>query len=85
MPIIYKCGGCGEIIYVFHRVGQDSFGVPTPEELFYKVGSKCPKCGKPFKIPTYEDIVILGRTKKVKDFNAAHLMNYRVEAALTQP
>ncbi len=61
MPIYYVCRKCGEVIYRFTKVGQDSFGVPTPYELRERVSSTCPKCGKYISDPSLDDIVILKR------------------------
>lgn len=44
MPIVYKCIKCGETIYAFLRAGQDYYGIPSPSELFIRIGSRCPKC-----------------------------------------
>jgi DNA-directed RNA polymerase subunit RPC12/RpoP len=46
MPVIYRCIGCGEIIYAFLRAGQDYYGIPSPSELLIRIGSKCPRCGR---------------------------------------
>jgi len=46
MPVIYRCIKCGTVIFAFLRAGQDYYGVPSPSELFVRVGSKCPKCGR---------------------------------------
>jgi DNA-directed RNA polymerase subunit RPC12/RpoP len=46
MPVIYRCIKCGEIIFTFLRAGQDYYGIPSPSELFVRVGSKCPRCGR---------------------------------------
>lgn len=53
MPIVYRCGNCGYIFHVFLRVGQNSYGVPTPSELASMYGGVCPRCGKP--INTHPD------------------------------
>lgn len=46
MPVIYKCIKCGATIFAFLRAGQDYYGIPSPSELFIRVGNKCPKCGR---------------------------------------
>ncbi|MEM0105906.1 MAG: hypothetical protein QXX81_05150 [Zestosphaera sp.] len=61
MPIMYRCSSCGETLFIFKSVGQDSFGVPTPDELFSKVGSRCPNCGKLLIKPTLNKVKVLGR------------------------
>ncbi len=59
MPVVYRCSRCGYILYVFVRVGQNSYGVPTPSELANQYGGVCPRCGKPLNTkPSYKDIVI---------------------------
>ncbi|MHC1628931.1 MAG: hypothetical protein ACXQTI_08890 [Candidatus Nezhaarchaeales archaeon] len=47
---MYRCSKCGKILYVFWRVGQSSYGVPTPSELASMYGGICPRCGKPLNI-----------------------------------
>lgn len=46
MPVVYKCYKCGSIIFIFLRAGQDYYGVPSPSELFVRIGDKCPNCGR---------------------------------------
>ncbi|MEM1559948.1 MAG: hypothetical protein QXZ41_06300 [Ignisphaera sp.] len=46
MPVIYRCIKCGATVFAFLRAGQDYYGVPSPSELFVRVGSRCPKCGR---------------------------------------
>ena len=58
MPIVYRCGNCGFILHVFVRVGQNSYGVPTPSELMSQYGGICPACGHPLHTPSLDDIVI---------------------------
>ena len=45
MPVVYRCGRCGYILDVFVKVGQNSYGVPTPEEVLSRYGGVCPRCG----------------------------------------
>ncbi|HWQ16567.1 MAG TPA: hypothetical protein VNL13_01870 [Sulfolobales archaeon] len=61
MAVLYVCRGCDEVIYVFSRVGQDSFGLPTPSELRGRVSSKCPKCGRELGAPGINDVIIVRR------------------------
>jgi|YelNatPaOPRAMG01_1025707.scaffolds.fasta_scaffold00112_66 DNA-directed RNA polymerase subunit RPC12/RpoP len=61
MPVIYRCGSCGKTLFVFRSVGQDSFGVPTPDELFSKIGSRCPGCGKALSKPRLDRVKVMGR------------------------
>ncbi|MEO3992831.1 MAG: hypothetical protein QN229_00725 [Desulfurococcaceae archaeon TW002] len=61
MPVTYRCGSCGKILFTFRSVGQDSFGVPTPDELFSKIGIKCPGCGKLFSKPKLDRIKITSK------------------------
>lgn len=58
MPVVYRCRVCGYVLYVFARVGQDSYGVPTPSEVLSRFGGLCPRCGRPLDRPTPNDIVI---------------------------
>ena len=57
MPIVYRCHRCGFILHVFVRVGQNSYGVPTPSELASQFGGICPRCGAPLGKPTLNDII----------------------------
>jgi len=43
MPVVYRCGRCGCILYEFHY--GDPRGVPTPSELLERIGGRCPCCG----------------------------------------
>lgn len=43
--IVYRCRVCGYVLYVVLRVGQDSYGVPTPSEVIRMYGGVCPRCG----------------------------------------
>jgi len=45
VPVVYRCSRCGYILDVFVRVGQNSYGVPTPRELASRYGGICPRCG----------------------------------------
>ncbi len=65
MPVIFRCKKCGAVIYVFKRVGQDCFGLPTPTELSLKLGGRCPKCGRIIGAPTLNDVRIEGRVKSL--------------------
>lgn len=67
MAVLYVCRACDTVVYQFTRVGQDSFGLPTPRELMLRVSSRCPKCGREFRIPSVNDIVILrkGEAKRL--------------------
>ena len=58
MPVIFRCSKCGKILYVFNRVGQDYFGIPTPSEVISLYGGVCPQCGSRLKIPSVNDIKI---------------------------
>ncbi len=59
MPVIFRCSKCGKILYVFNRVGQDYYGIPTPSEVISLYGGVCPQCGSKLKIPTVNDIKIM--------------------------
>lgn len=63
MPVIYRCGRCGKIIYVFKKVGQTVIGVPSPSELAIMFDGVCPYCGKPLntKPDPLKDIKVYGR------------------------
>jgi len=62
VPVVYRCKNCGYILYVFWRVGQDSYGVPTPSELISIYGGVCPRCGHRLEKPGLDDVeVVAGR------------------------
>ncbi len=76
MPVLFKCSGCGTIIYRFERVGQDCFGLPTPSELLTMFNGRCPACGKKLKLPSIDDIIITGR---VRSAVVRHISHNKVE------
>jgi len=43
---------------VFVKVGQNSYGVPTPSELASWYGGVCPRCGAPLGKPSLNDIIV---------------------------
>lgn len=51
MPIRYRCKRCGFVLFEFNRVGQDYWGVPTPEEVYRLSGGVCPRCKSLLDIP----------------------------------
>ncbi|WP_276814991.1 hypothetical protein [Desulfurococcus amylolyticus] len=51
MPIKYRCKSCGFILFEFTRVGQDYYGVPTPEEVYRIYGGICPRCKSMLEVP----------------------------------
>ena len=48
MPIIIKCKGCGEVIYIGHSI-------PSLKQFFNAI-DKCNKCGRPFTYTNFKDI-----------------------------
>jgi len=58
LPVVYRCGSCNYVLYEFLKVGQDSYGLPTPSELIAKIGDHCPNCGRKLKLPAMENIRI---------------------------
>lgn len=67
MAVIYVCRKCGEEILTFDKVGQDYYGIRTPDEIKSMYGGRCPRCGNPFKVPDVEDVTI-SRRKKARSF-----------------
>ena len=66
MPIVFRCGRCGYILHIFVKVGQNSYGVPTPSELSNQYGGVCPRCGKPLNTkPSLDDIKIYADKMKI--------------------
>ncbi|MEM4655196.1 MAG: hypothetical protein QXL34_06910 [Thermosphaera sp.] len=63
MPVRYICGNCGYILSVFYEVGQDYYGVPTPEEVYRIHGGICPRCKHDLTMPTMRDIRITSARK----------------------
>ncbi len=57
MPVKYVCRYCGYVLWEFQRVGQDYFGVPTPDEI-KRVHGVCPGCKRELSEPHLDDIVI---------------------------
>lgn len=57
MPIKYVCRKCGEILWIFRKVGQDYYGIPTPDEIIRSRGV-CPRCKSVLSPPRFEDVVI---------------------------
>jgi len=58
LPVKYICNNCGYVLWSFERVGQDYYGVPTPEEVIRVHGGICPRCKKDLVFNGIEDIVI---------------------------
>jgi len=58
VPVVYRCSNCGYILDIFLRVGQNSYGVPTPSELASRYGGVCPRCGKPLNTHPDPDLDI---------------------------
>jgi len=46
------------------RVGQNSYGVPTPSEIRSWYGGICPRCGHELETPTINDIVVKPNDKE---------------------
>ena len=66
MPIVYRCSRCGYLLHVFVKVGQNSYGVPTPSELANQYGGVCPRCGKPLNTkPGIEDVRVYPDGRKI--------------------
>ncbi|MEM0377902.1 MAG: hypothetical protein QXP68_02645 [Thermosphaera sp.] len=63
MPVRYICGNCGYILSIFYEVGQDYYGVPTPEEVYRIHGGICPRCKHDLAMPTMRDIRITSARK----------------------
>ena len=62
MVVVYRCKSCGYILFVFERVGQSSYGLPTPSELADMLGYHCPRCGRRLQLPSLEDVhAVAGR------------------------
>ncbi|MEM1878073.1 MAG: hypothetical protein QW669_04310, partial [Desulfurococcaceae archaeon] len=56
---------CGEVLWLFRKVGQDYYGIPTPDEIIRSRGV-CPRCKNILTPPRLEDIVISGVEQIVK-------------------
>jgi len=66
LPVIYKCRRCGHVLFEFLRVGQDSYGLPTPSELIAKIGDSCPKCGSRLRVSGLDDIKVHPYSRKTR-------------------
>ena len=55
--IVYRCKGCGYVLYMFPRVGRYG-GLPTPSEVIAMVGGFCPRCGRRLQKPSIDDVVV---------------------------
>jgi len=70
VPVRYVCRKCGFVLWKFEHVGQDYYGVPTPEEI-RRVYGVCPNCKSELAIPSIEDIVIEAIAPKKRLIEAA--------------
>jgi len=84
VPVVYVCRHCGEIIYVFERVGQDCYGLPTPSELKDRVGAVCPRCKMPLGKPSLGDVFILGRVPSRRYILMDQVRRFASEHVLSQ-
>ncbi len=85
MPVLFRCKHCSSIIFIFERVGQDCFGLPSPTELINKFNGVCPHCGSKLSIPSLEDIKIVGRLRmSLRDYlsrqNSLNISPYLLES-----
>ena len=84
VPVVYVCRHCGEIIYVFERVGQDCYGLPTPSELKERVGAVCPRCKMPLGEPSLSEVFVLGRAPSKKYVLLDQVRRFASEHILSQ-
>ncbi len=67
MPIVYRCSSCGYVLYVHWRVGQSSYGVPTPSEVSSWYGGVCPRCGHRLgSKPSIDDVDVVADRELVE-------------------
>jgi len=67
VPVVYRCSSCGFILYVHWRVGQSSYGVPTPSEIVSMYGGVCPRCGHRLNTkPSIDDVDVVARRELVE-------------------
>ena len=66
LPVVYRCRSCGYVFYVHWRVGQNSYGVPTPSEVSSWYGGLCPRCGTPLGRPSLQDIDVVADRELVR-------------------
>jgi hypothetical protein len=64
MPVKYVCKHCGFVLWEFKEVGQDYYGIPTPEEVIRVYGGICPRCKHDLTLPSLNDITIEPATRK---------------------
>jgi DNA-directed RNA polymerase subunit RPC12/RpoP len=67
VPVKYICKKCGRVLWSFEHVGQDYFGIPTPDEIRRMYGV-CPTCKREFEDPTIDDIVIKPASTKLVEY-----------------
>lgn len=56
MAIRYRCKRCGHVLFEFSKVGQDFYGIPTPEEVYRFHGGICPRCKSLLEIPREQEL-----------------------------
>ncbi|BES81263.1 hypothetical protein [Pyrodictium abyssi] len=56
MVVVYRCRECGYVLYVHWRMGQSSYGLPTPSEIASWFGGLCPRCGHRLGRPQLDDV-----------------------------
>ncbi|BCU68670.1 hypothetical protein HS7_21070 [Sulfolobales archaeon HS-7] len=66
--IIWTCKGCEYELFRFEKVGQDYYGVRTPQEIMSYHGNKCPRCGRQLEMPTIFSIQIARKKRKTLDY-----------------
>ena len=66
VPVVYRCSRCGYILYIHWRVGQSSYGVPTPSGLSSWYGGVCPRCGHRLGRPGLQDLSVIADRDLVK-------------------
>lgn len=65
LAVIFRCKNCGTVLFKFSRVGQDFYGLPTPEELRARIGGRCPSCGTIPTKPTADNVIIMSSRAQI--------------------
>ncbi|WP_440059883.1 hypothetical protein ACSU1N_01595 [Thermogladius sp. 4427co] len=64
MPVKYVCSYCGTVLFEFRFVGQDYYGIPSPQEVYNLYGGICPNCHNELKLPGIKDIIIQPKVRE---------------------
>jgi len=58
MPVVYRCRGCGQVLYVFYP--SDGLSPPAPSDVSALYAGVCPRCGRRLGQPSVDGVRVLG-------------------------